>query len=240
MNPGGYLKRTLEIDYRGSRVFRRQRFKICLTLIDKVLEQRSNCRIIDIGGSPYYWDNLVNLIGTRPLHITLLNRDTFPINQKYSSVVGDARCVEMYDDMSFDLVHSNSVIEHVGNWEDMAAMAREVRRLAPMYFLQTPYFWFPIEPHCSTLFFHWMPVPIRISMLMRRPRGTWGQATDVTSAMRQIQSASLLDQRMLSTLFPDATIKAERFLGFTKSLMAVKTADGASSCGKAADKTILA
>jgi hypothetical protein len=127
--------------------------------------------------------------------------------------------------MSFDLVHSNSVIEHVGRWDDMKAMAQEVRRLAPSYFVQTPYFWFPIEPHCSTAFFHWVPEPMRVSMLLRRPRWHWGQAPDVDTAMHLIESAVLIDHRMLNALFPDATIHRERFLGLTKSLIAVRHAE---------------
>jgi hypothetical protein len=61
-------------------------------------------------------------------------------------------------------------------------------------------------------------------MLMRRPRGHWGRAPDIDTAMRQIQSAVLLDNRMLATLFPDATIYRERFLGLAKSLIAVRNA----------------
>jgi hypothetical protein len=63
---------------------------------------------------------------------------------------------------------------------------------------------------------------MRVSMLMRRPRWHWGQAPDIDTAMRQIQSVMLLDYRMLETLFPDATIHRERFIGLTKSLIAVR------------------
>src|ERR1700693_501525 len=102
----------------------------------------------------------------------------------------------------------------------MKRRASEVRRLAPLYFLQTPYFWFPVEPHNRTLFFHWLPEPIRVSMLMRKPRGHWGKAPNVDIAMRQIQSASLLDVRMFGALFPDAIIARERVSWITKSLIA--------------------
>jgi SAM-dependent methyltransferase len=205
------------------RGFRRRRFALFLELIDEVLLRRNACRILDIGGEPGYWAAVRDLLGPRHWHVTLLNQVEYPVEEgQFASLVGDARDLSSFSDMSFDLVHSNSVIEHVGRWPDMRAMAGEVRRLAPGYFVQTPYFWFPVEPHCSTAFFHWMPESTRVSMLMRRPRGVWGQAPDLETAMRQIQSAVLLDYRMFATLFPDASIHRERFFGLTKSLIAVR------------------
>ena len=207
-----------------SRSFRRRRFALFLPLIDHVLDDRARCEILDIGGDPDYWDSVGDLLQQRCCRITLLNRAPYPVDpDKYVSLPGDARDLRQFPDMSFDLVHSNSVIEHVGRWPEMQAMAREVRRLAPNYFVQTPNFWFPIEPHCATPLFHWLPEAIRLSMLMRRPRGHWGRAADVETAMRQIQSVALLDRSMLASLFPDAEIHRERFLGMTKSLIAVRT-----------------
>lgn len=215
---------ALGVEPDGSRLLRRRRFEVCLGLIDQVLETRPRCRIIDIGGEPGYWVNVSDLLGSRPVHITLLNRTALSAEGSgFATVSGDARDLSAFADLSFDLAHSNSVIEHVGGWNDMEAMAREVRRVAPFYFVQTPNFWFPIEPHCATLLFHWVPVPTRVSMLMRRPRGNWGQAPDLPTAMRQIQSNSLLDRRMLAALFPDAAIRTERFLGLAKSLMAIRS-----------------
>ena len=88
-------------------------------------------------------------------------------------VVGDARQVQEFSDFAFDLAHSNSVIEHVGRWRDMAAMVLEVRRVARSYFAQTPYFWFPREPHARFPMLHWMPESWRYRILMARDCGYW-------------------------------------------------------------------
>jgi hypothetical protein len=205
------------------REFRRRRFALFVRLIDEVLTYCDSCRILDIGGEPSYWANVTDLLKGRRWRVTLVNLTTFSVDEtRFTSIAGDARDLGELEDMSFDIVHSNSVIEHVGRWDDMQAMAHQVRRLAPNYFVQTPYFWFPIEPHCATAFFHWMPESVRLSMLMRRARGSWGQAPDVQTAMRQIHSNVLLDYRMFATLFSDATIYRERYLGLTKSLVAVR------------------
>ena len=59
-------------------------------------------------------------------------------------------------------------------------------------------------------------------MLMRKARGNWGMAPDVSTAMSQVQSATQLDRRMMSALFPDALIQNERFAGLVKSLIATR------------------
>jgi hypothetical protein len=208
-----------------SRIYRRRRFGLVLNLVDRILSTQRRCRILDVGGAPEYWENVRDIIGQRKCHVTLLNLTSYSVDSTfYTSLVGDGRDLSWLAARSFDLVHSNSVIEHVGRWQDMKAMAHEVRRLAPSYFVQTPYFWFPIEPHCATAFFHWVPRSIRVSMLMRRPRWNWGQAPDVDTAMQLIESAVLLDYQMLAALFPDAVIHQERFFGLTKSLIAVRDA----------------
>ena len=58
-------------------------------------------------------------------------------------IEGDACSVEQFGDRSFDLVFSNSVIEHVGPPAKQAEFAHEVLRLGRSYWVQTPSKWFP-------------------------------------------------------------------------------------------------
>ncbi len=151
------------------------------------------------------------------------NQEALPTSD-FFSLAGDARAMPEFSDNHFDVAHSNSVIEHVGQWKDMMAMAREIRRVAPAYFVQTPYYWFPMEPHSHTLFLHWLPETWRFRVVMARKCGPyWSKAETVDQAMRTIQSSSLLDKRMFRELFPDADVVSEKILGLTKSLMAVRS-----------------
>ena len=217
------LEKRIGMGSDGSRLFRRRRFAAFLPLVDAVIARTGQCRILDVGGESRYWLAMADLLGDRPVHITMVNPAcSSPPDGRFRYECGDARDLSRWPDMSFDVVHSNSVIEHVGTWPDMQDMAREVRRLAPHYFVQTPYFWFPMEPHSSTLFFHWLPEPVRLRLVLRKKRGHWSRAQDVEAGMALVHSAFLLDRAMMEALFPDAEIRCERVGGVTKSLVAVR------------------
>ena len=100
--------------------------------------------------------------------------------------------------------------------------ASEVRRLAPKYFVQTPNFWFPMEPHFMTPFFHWLPEPTRAALIRNVALGSWPKAPTVEESFAWVQSARLLDRKMVACLFPDAELAVERVLGLPKSLMAIR------------------
>ena len=101
-------------------------------------------------------------------------------------------------------------------------MAARVRRLAPAYYLQTPNFWFPYEPHFRMLGFHWLPQQVQYRLLLSCNLGFGGRRHSVDAAMRAVQSTSMIDRRQLATLFPDARIEREHFIGLSKSLMAIR------------------
>jgi len=210
----------MQID--GNR-FRRRRLAHFLALADRVAVPGRPLRILDIGGTQSYWQALEPLWGRRDFDLTIVNLDTVPADDgRYHLRPGNACAMPEHADNSFDIVHSNSVIEHVGQWREMAAMAGEVRRLAPHYYLQTPNLWFPVEPHYRSLFFAWYPEATRARKLMRRRHGFRGPYADFAAAMADVQTVNLLDAAGLTTLFPDGRLIRERVFGLTKSLTVVR------------------
>ena len=203
--------------------FRQARFASFLALADRVRTSGAAIRILDIGGTQSYWEALAPLWVDRDFDITIVNLDT-PTSDSgaYHIRSGNACAMPEHGDNSFDIVHSNSVIEHVGQWPQMAAMAREVRRLAPHYYLQTPNLWFPVEPHYRSLFFALWPEAVRARKLMKRRHGFRGPHPDFATAIADVQTVNLLDAQGLTALFPDGTLIRERFFGLTKSLTVIR------------------
>jgi hypothetical protein len=181
--------------------FRQQRMRKFLELVP----DGRTTRILDLGGTAAYWRALPALYDVPNVEITILNlgaEETVDRNLTIRS--GDA-CATGLPDMAFDVVHSNSVIEHVGGWPKIEAMAREVRRLAPSYFVQTPNFWFPIEPHYKLPFVQYLPKRVRRIVTGGDP-----------------ERIRLLSPREMRALFPDAKLWRERIAGVAKSLVAIR------------------
>ena len=194
--------------------FRAKRFAEIRPLIDTIIAAKGSCRIADIGGTEYYWNIFGTYVQDNPIEIDLINLNRVPVNgAQFHSIAGNATDLSDIGDNTYDLVHSNSVIEHVGNWDAMSRMAANVRHLAPVYYVQTPYFWFPLEPHFRTPFFHWLPEQVRYRMLMNSNLGFGGKRNTVDEAMRGLQSAVLLGKGQIAALFPDAELKSERVYG---------------------------
>jgi hypothetical protein len=212
-----------EQHYGTSTKFRARRLIHFIALVDEVLKIKKYCRVIDLGGNRDYWIDLEPVWKDRPLQITTVNLEAERIDDsRFESIQGNCCNMSQFQDNAFDIVHSNSVLEHVGRWENMKAMAGEIQRLAPRYFVQTPNYWFPIEPHFKFVGFHWLPEPVRIDMVLRMGLGAYPKASDIDQAQDFIEDSILLDARRFRSLFLDARLKRERFLGLTKSLIAMR------------------
>jgi hypothetical protein len=202
--------------------FRARRAAILRSQIDALIARFGRpINILDVGGRADYWHNTC-LDGIAS--VTLLNRANDPLAYGVEEPeccvheVGDARDLTQYDDESVDLVHSNSVIEHVGLWDDMAAMARETRRVGRSGWIQTPAFEFPIEPHFRAPCLHWFGAPLRRRLL------TWSiepyfRRNSFDDRRRYVDSVNLLSRREVEALFAGCEIYVERF-GLPKSYTA--------------------
>lgn len=205
--------------------FRRRRLGVFTPLIEAAFAERGRCRIIDLGGRAAYWSLFDrDFLWAHNVQVTTVNLEPPEpgAGAMFSQVQGDVLALDHLADGSFEIAHSNSVIEHVGDWDNVERFAAQVRRLAPRYFVQAPYQWFPMEPHFSAPFFHWLPESTRARALMKKAHGWAPRSADMGEAMRMVQSARLPDKAMMRHLFPDAVLKEERVLGLTKSLMAVR------------------
>jgi hypothetical protein len=184
-------------------------------------------RILDLGGRADYWARLgFDFLDQHEINICCINyteEELYASKDKHprlTAQVGDARSLDFVDN-SFHFVHSNSVVEHVGTFADKRAFANEVRRLAPAYYVQTPYYWFPIDPHWPRMpLFHWMPLSWRQKLLRRYGLGWGGRCRDIDHAMRDLEATVLLDWSMMETLFPDSRLRAERIALLPKSIIA--------------------
>lgn len=210
----------------GSRL-RAKRMAPLIDLMSRVYEEKGSVSVLDVGGRHTYWMALPEgFLHDKRVTVTILNLpcDLQGNNDSiFKHVVGDACKMPAFGDNQFDIVHSNSVIEHVGNWDKIKEFASEVRRVAPNLFVQTPYFWFPIEPHFIKLAHHWLPKPLRMSMWMRFTMGQRGIAKNIDEAMCRLDDEPyLLDMRMFRYLFPDCHIIRERFFLLTKSMVAFR------------------
>lgn len=207
--------------FRGQRVFRLKE------LISKIILLKGNCRLLYIGGTQTFWNTWEGEFSWSNLSVVCVNLPPLPVisgsaNPKISVIEGDACDLHNIADHEYDIVFSNSVIEHVGMWRSMVEMANEISRVAPRYFVQTPYFWFPVEPHARFPFIHWLPQSIAYRIVKSRKNGFWPKAETSSEAVKLVQSAQMIDFTQMKELFPDAIIIREKFLGLTKSLLAIR------------------
>jgi SAM-dependent methyltransferase len=172
-------------------------------------------RVLDVGGFEFNWLLLPELP-----QLTIINLST--PSERHPGVtwlVADGRYLP-FKDKTFEIVYSNSVIEHLSNRENQHLFASECRRVGAHYYVQTPNKWFPIEPHLLAPFVHWLPKPAQRRLL--RHFTIWGLLTKPSQQRcdELLEEICLLDDQALRRLFPDAEIWRERMLGLTKSLMA--------------------
>ncbi len=176
-------------------------------------------RILDVGGTGYFWENSC-LPKLKQIEIVLLNLHEEEINHPtIRSVRGDAVAMPEFGDKSFDLVFSNSVIEHVYTLENQQKMADEIMRVSNKFFIQTPNRTFPIEAHYALPYAQYMPKKF-IYFLLTKTKMSRLNKWKPEDAQQYLDEIRLLDEEQLRQLFPQAEIYKEKLLGLVKSFAA--------------------
>jgi hypothetical protein len=178
----------------------------------------SETKVLDVGGTIATWQ----LSGFRP-KVTLLNLTASRFDGRdMRCVVGDGQRLP-FKDGAFDVAFSNSVIEHLGDWNKQQQLAREIVRVARYYYVQTPNRRFFVEPHLITPFIHFFPRNWQRRML--RNCTIWGLVMRPTPQQcdQFLKEVRLLSEAEMGLLFADGKILREKVAGMTKSIIAVRT-----------------
>lgn len=197
-------------------------------LLARVFPDIESYNVLDLGGTAYSW---MQEGAVRPKSVTLVNlfdgeltvrQEQDPLPDWLTLVVGDA--CDLPDellDRHYDLVFSNSLIEHVGGPARRTMLAAQVHATADRHWIQTPYRYFPVEPHWLFPLFQFLPLVVR-AWLSRVWPLAHTRATTWDGAVATALDTELLGITELRHLFPGSTVHRERFLGLTKSVVLVR------------------
>lgn len=188
-------------------------------LIEERVPDLADLRVLDLGGTGDWWAR--SLI--RPRHVTAIN--LFEAHKQADSVTmieGDVlQAAELVAGREFDLVFSNSLIEHLGGHSARREFAKLASTLAPRYVVQTPYRYFPLEPHWLFPAFQFLPFKARAHLAPRWPLGhTYGW--DGPTASNEVMATELLSVTEMREYFPQSEIVLERVGGVPKSMIAIR------------------
>ena len=189
------------------------------THFSDVFPEISEMRVLDLGGTPTSWRQAP----VRPAALTVVNLLPLGSDDPALRVVQANACELPYGlrREKFDLVYSNSLLEHVGGHVQRQRLADVVHQCAGRHWVQTPYRYFPIEPHWLFPGIQWLPYSARIMLSQRWNRGHVKTYTRAEAEV-QVNEIDLVGIAQMRMYFPESTIWYERFAGLVKSLVAIR------------------
>jgi len=191
-------------------------------------------RVLDVGGAEPFWAAM-GASGNRGLEsgggkekegwefeVTMVNLHAQETRVPFvRAVTGSALDLSGFRRSDYDVVFSNSVIEHLGSWTNQQRMAREVLNTGLPFCIQTPNRYFPLEPHFLLPGFQFLPRATRIWLASRWRYGSYCRPGDRAAAAAAVDEIRLLTVAEMGTLFPGAKLHLERIGVLVKSVMAV-------------------
>jgi hypothetical protein len=176
--------------------------------------------VLDLGGRVDTWERAP----VRAKHVHVVNLESAPaeLPDWAEADHGDACALPAHiGSRRYDLVFSNSVIEHVGGHERRLRFAETVHAMADAHWVQTPYRYFPVEPHWVAPGLQYLPLKARTSIAHVWPL-QHTKAADKAETLQSVLWTELLDKTQMRHYFPTSQIRSERVAGLTKSMIAVK------------------
>ena len=196
--------------------FRQKRFSLFLNKLNSL---KKPIKILDIGGTQKFWNDM-NFIPEEGVEILLLNlQEQETTHPCFNSTIGSATDLSEFDAKSFDIIFSNSVIEHLYNFENQIKMANEVMRVGKLFYVQCPNKYFIIEPHFNLPFFQFYPFWTK-HLIMKYTKLVRGRKYNIDEIHRTHNEIKLLSYSDLLKLFPGSKIYKEKIFGLTKSFIA--------------------
>jgi len=165
------------------------------TFLEEKYKQKKNITALDIS------EEYLKLVKTRYPDVKIIKGNALKLPFK---------------DKSIDIIFSNAVIEHVGNYKKQKIFADEIRRVSKKYFVTTPNKHFPFEPHYRLPFYQWIPKKLqkkfsKFANIGNYKKGEW-------------EDINLLTPKKFKKLFPEAELVRHKILLFPETLICVKKA----------------
>ena len=196
--------------------FRNKRFKF---FFDKINLMDKPISILDLGGRVKFWENR-SLSGNHNFLITIINLESEKsVYPNIETKVGNILELKSFKKNSFDIVFSNSVIEHLYNFQNQKKIASEILRIGKKHIIQTPNKYFFVEPHYIFPFFQYLPSKIQYKILTKTKLSRL-RKWDKKFARQYLKEIRLLTLNELKEIFPGSKIYQEKFFGMSKSFTA--------------------
>jgi len=161
----------------------------------------------------------------RPATIHIVNLQAPPTEVPPWMRVDQGDACALSDEIAgskYDLVFSNSLLEHVGGHAQRARFADNVHALSARHWIQTPYRYFPVEPHWLFPGFQFLLLSARAEISRKWPLVHFPPESRAAN-VRRVMEVELLSRTEMQSYFPDSTLLPEKTMGLTKSLIALKT-----------------
>jgi len=190
-------------------------------------------KILDLGGyDGVFMDKISTVCNDLDITISDIDKNALEIakSKGYKTIHMDGSVIFPFADNEFDLIFCNSVIEHVtipktdvwmkqknkkfesDSFKFQSLFAKEIRRCAKHYFVQTPHKYFIIESHTWFPFvgyFSHNSIICIVSVLNK----FWIKKSD--------PDWYLLSGKQMKELFPNAQIFTTKKIGFPKEIIAI-------------------